>query len=394
MPEPGDVVLVLAANGKVGQAAVQIADDVGRARVRCDTASRGVRPPGLCSANDRRVNADIAAVVRVETGGHGADVVYNSVGSPYFAAANQAMAHGGRQILISTVERPVPFDIFAFYRGRHTFVGIDLLALDACASAAILRELLPGLASGGSGRSRWLRAACYPLERAMDAYRGCRHRSGSGRAGAVTEQRFTERVSRATENRLSGPGAKRLRHFPCGSLCARGVFCVDAYLPAAELHSMAVVITVAQQKGGHRQDHAGCQSCGGLRANPGVSRCSTSIRRSSLARWHALRRARREQAASLDLLRHIGLAPGCRTRSAPARPRRGADRQPAATRHRRQASRCARADLVLVPIQPSLPDALGGRGHAHARRADERRTAHLVFNRRPLRSRLRDDHRG
>ena len=72
----------------------------------------------------------------------------NTVGSPYFAAANAAMGHGGRQILMSTRERPVPFDIFTFYRGRHSFFGIDTLALDASQSAAVLRELLPGFASG------------------------------------------------------------------------------------------------------------------------------------------------------------------------------------------------------------------------------------------------------
>jgi NADPH:quinone reductase len=114
---------------------------------------------------------DVAVLVRAETGGHGADIVYNTVGSPYFAAANQAMAHGGRQILISTVERPVPFDIFAFYRGQHSFVGVDSLALDARASAAILRELLPGFASGRLRPFPVVESACFPLERAMDAYR-------------------------------------------------------------------------------------------------------------------------------------------------------------------------------------------------------------------------------
>ena len=93
-------------------------------------------------------STDVAALVRDETDGHGADIVYNTVGSPYFAAANQAMAHGGRQILIATVERPVPFDIFTFYRGRHSFFGIDSLALDASASAALLRELVAGFANG------------------------------------------------------------------------------------------------------------------------------------------------------------------------------------------------------------------------------------------------------
>jgi NADPH:quinone reductase len=171
MPGPGDVVLVLAANGMVGQAAVQIAEMLG-ARVFGVTRRAEAFVHAGCTV--RMIDAsstDIATQVRAGTGGHGADIVYNSVGSPYFAAANQAMAHGGRQILISTVEHSVPFDIFAFYRGRHTFVGIDSLALDARASAAILRELLPGFASGRLRPFPVLESACYPMERAMDAYR-------------------------------------------------------------------------------------------------------------------------------------------------------------------------------------------------------------------------------
>ena len=116
-------------------------------------------------------SSDIAAVLRAETGGHGADIVYNTVGSPYFSAANQAMAHGGRQILIYTVEQPVPFDIFAFYRGEHSFFGVDSLALDATASAALLRALLPGFAGEQLRPLPVVESACYPLERAIDAYR-------------------------------------------------------------------------------------------------------------------------------------------------------------------------------------------------------------------------------
>jgi NADPH2:quinone reductase len=171
MPKQGDVVLVTAVNGMVGQAAAQIAAMHG-ARIFGVTrrAATFVQPHCAVHMIDGS-SADIAALVRAETGGHGADIVYNTVGSPYFAAANQAMAHGGRHILISTVERPVPFDIFAFYRGQHTFVGIDSLALDASASAALLRELLPGFASGQLRPLAVADEACYPLERAMDAYR-------------------------------------------------------------------------------------------------------------------------------------------------------------------------------------------------------------------------------
>ena len=99
------------------------------------------------------------------------DVVYNTVGSPYFEAANQAMAHGGRQILIATVERPVPFDIFQFYRGRHTYVGVDSLALDACASATCSGSVVWLRQWPAAPAVRWRRGACYPLMRAHDAYR-------------------------------------------------------------------------------------------------------------------------------------------------------------------------------------------------------------------------------
>jgi NADPH2:quinone reductase len=171
MPKPGDVVLVTAANGKVGQAAAQIAAMHG-ARVFGVTRRKEAFAHHHCPV--RMIDGsseDTAAVVVAETDGHGADIVYNTVGSPYFAAANQAMAHGGRQIFIATIDRSVPFDIFAFYRGRHTFVGVDSLALDAIASATLLRELLPGFASGQLRPFPVNETASYPLEHAVDAYR-------------------------------------------------------------------------------------------------------------------------------------------------------------------------------------------------------------------------------
>jgi NADPH:quinone reductase len=171
MPTPDDVVLVLAANGKVGQAATQIAAMLGARVFGVTRRAEAFAHEGVAVHMIDASNADVAAVVREATGGHGADIVYNTVGSPFFAVANQAMAHGGRQILISTVERPVPFDIFAFYRGEHTYVGVDSLALDARASAAILRELVPGFASGRLRPFPVVERACYPLARAMDAYR-------------------------------------------------------------------------------------------------------------------------------------------------------------------------------------------------------------------------------
>ena len=168
----GDVVLVLGANGKVGQAAIQLATMAG---ARVFGVERTAEPHiGHASGPVTMIDAsstDIAAFVRERTDGHGADIVYNTVGSPYFEAACKAMAVRGRQIFISTIDRAVPFDIFAFYRGRHKFVGVDTLALDSGECAAILDALKPGFDSGKLRPFPVSDAHSYRLADAAAAYR-------------------------------------------------------------------------------------------------------------------------------------------------------------------------------------------------------------------------------
>ncbi len=86
--------------------------------------------------------------VREVTGGKGADIVFNTVGDPYFQAAHKSLALRGRQILIAAIDRIVQFNILEFYRGQHTYVGIDTLGLSSTATGAVLRDLGPGFASG------------------------------------------------------------------------------------------------------------------------------------------------------------------------------------------------------------------------------------------------------
>ncbi len=168
--QPDDVVLVLGANGKVGQAAIQIATMAG-ARVfgveRTQVAHVGHATGPVTMLSGEK---DFAQQVRDATDGHGADIVFNTVGSPYFAAANRAMAILGRQIFISTIDRAVPFDIFAFYRGRHRFIGIDTLAMDSGDCAAVLDALRPGFESGALRPFPVLDANTYGLSRAAEAY--------------------------------------------------------------------------------------------------------------------------------------------------------------------------------------------------------------------------------
>jgi NADPH:quinone reductase-like Zn-dependent oxidoreductase len=172
MPKAGETVLVMGVNGKVGQAATQIATWHG-ARV-IGVVRRAEPYEGHANSQveviDASATTDVAARVRELTGGKGADIVFNTVGDPYFEAAHKSLALRGRQILIAAVDRIVQFNILEFYRGQHTYVGIDTLGLSSVATGAVLRELGPGFASGHLKPFPIKPGAIYPLEQAKAAF--------------------------------------------------------------------------------------------------------------------------------------------------------------------------------------------------------------------------------
>jgi NADPH:quinone reductase-like Zn-dependent oxidoreductase len=171
MPEPGETVLIMGVNGKVGQAAAQIATWHG---ARVIGIVRNREPyAGYANATIEVVDASLGGgTIRVRelTDGKGADIVFNTVGDPYFQAAHNSLAVRGRQILIAAINPVVPFNILEFYRGQHTYVGVDTLALSSVATGEILRELAPGFASGHLKPFSIKEAAVFPLEEARRAY--------------------------------------------------------------------------------------------------------------------------------------------------------------------------------------------------------------------------------
>ena len=171
IPKAGETVLVMGVNGKVGQAAVQIASWHG---ARVIGVVRKREPyEGHANSTVEVIDAsatDVAARVRELTGGKGADIVFNTVGDPYFEAAHKSLALRGRQILIAAVDRIVQFNILEFYRGQHTYVGIDTLGLSSVATGAVLRELGPGFASGHLRPFPIKSNAIYSLEQARAAF--------------------------------------------------------------------------------------------------------------------------------------------------------------------------------------------------------------------------------
>ncbi len=171
LPKAGETVLIMGVNGKVGQAATQIATWHG-ARV-IGVVRKHERYEGHANAKVEVIDAssaDVAARVRELTDGKGAQIVFNTVGDPYFQAAHKSLALRGRQILIAAINPVVQFNILEFYRGQHTYVGIDTLALSSIATGDVLRELAPGFASGHLKPFSINPAAIYSLEDAKRAY--------------------------------------------------------------------------------------------------------------------------------------------------------------------------------------------------------------------------------
>src|SRR6266567_3079789 len=171
IPNKSETVLVMGVNGKVGQAAVQIASWHGARVIGVVRKNEPYEGHANCKVDVIDASStDIAARVRELTGGRGADIVFNTVGDPYFQAAHKSLALRGRQILIAAIDRIVQFNILEFYRGQHTYVGIDTLGLSSSATGAVLGELGSGFASGHLKPFPINSSAIYLLEDAKRAF--------------------------------------------------------------------------------------------------------------------------------------------------------------------------------------------------------------------------------
>ena len=143
---PGETLLVIGTNGGVGGAAAQIGKwrgarviGVDRQEPRADSSSSAAIDDFF--ALDRN---SVGEIIRSATKGHGADVVFDSVGGPMFEPGLEALAHRGRQLEIaSAVDRRVSFDLVNFYHNEGQLFGVDTRARDATASAALLDGLVP-----------------------------------------------------------------------------------------------------------------------------------------------------------------------------------------------------------------------------------------------------------
>lgn len=171
MPQRGQTVAVMGANGKVGQAAVQLAAQSGAHVIAVRRGGGAWDGPSKGVHTIDATTEDVAARIRELSDGKGAHIVFNTVGSPYFEAANKAMAKGATQIFISTLERPVPFDIFTFYRGMHTYVGIDTLAVNCIETNDRMEAMRAGFEAGTLHPFEVSADAVFSLDQALAVYK-------------------------------------------------------------------------------------------------------------------------------------------------------------------------------------------------------------------------------
>jgi NADPH:quinone reductase len=169
--QKGEDVAIVGVSGGVGGAVAQLARALGARRVL------GIdrRPPSRGSPAASRIDAhlpvegEVAAAVKAQTDGRGADVVFDAVGGVMFETALSCLAQKGRLIEIAaTGRRRVEFDLLDFVHSEYRLIGADSRKLGLVESAAILNKLAP-LFDQGSLEAPLVHSVL-PLERGIEAY--------------------------------------------------------------------------------------------------------------------------------------------------------------------------------------------------------------------------------
>ncbi|MFJ2097064.1 NADPH:quinone oxidoreductase family protein [Streptomyces anulatus] len=108
--QPGETLLVHAAAGGVGSAAVQLGRAAGAKVIGVvggPEKAAVARELGCDLVIDRR-SEDIVAAVKDATGGHGADVVYDPVGGDAYAKSAKCVAFEGRILVVGFASGVIP----------------------------------------------------------------------------------------------------------------------------------------------------------------------------------------------------------------------------------------------------------------------------------------------
>lgn len=161
----GDTVLVTGAGGGLGMHGVQLARQAG-ARVVAQTTSPGKAAPlREAGAHEVVVHArgeDFSPAVKALTGGEGADVAIDTVGTPLFQPTRRSLARAGRWVLVGQLTG----EFVSFNPAQLFLRGISMLS----ATSTTREELRQVLALLARGAVRPVLDRSLPLEAAAEAH--------------------------------------------------------------------------------------------------------------------------------------------------------------------------------------------------------------------------------
>jgi len=161
---PGETCLIHSAGSGLGSFAVQIARLAG-ARVLATVGDRAKVAQAEALGAEvivRPEHPDLAADVRARTGGRGADVVLDHVGTDLFAANLACLARGGRLVACGTTTGgDVAFNLRALFGPQQSILGARLGSLG---------ELVRLVDLVASGRIRPVVDTVFPLAEAQAAH--------------------------------------------------------------------------------------------------------------------------------------------------------------------------------------------------------------------------------
>ena len=163
--QAGETILIVGARGAVGQAATQIANWKKARVIGADTTSDPI--PGTEAVVNTK-SEDLRERVLELTAGKGVNAVFNTVGGPLFEPALQALAFGGRQVVIASPGDPrVSFNLVDFYHNFSQLLGVDSYGLTAQQIRKTANELQAGFEKGALKPQA---IEIVPFEKAVDAY--------------------------------------------------------------------------------------------------------------------------------------------------------------------------------------------------------------------------------
>ncbi len=170
--QKGETAVILGANGKVGEASIQLASAAGAQviaieRARDDYAGHASAPVEVVNLEKE---ADLRQAIMDRTDGKGADVIMNTVGSPYFDAACNSLAKKGRQIIITTIVEDNLINLRTFYRGNYRMLGVSNMDHDNILSGEMMDWMRPGFEAGVYQAFPIKDGAVYRLDNAVDGY--------------------------------------------------------------------------------------------------------------------------------------------------------------------------------------------------------------------------------